>query len=263
MPEKEGEKKEEVDLVRRRTLKALVTLAGAAMIISAVPPIIEEIIPPVSGLTSFPTLKLLDPSGNPIKASSIPPNTSYLYVFNYPLSNEPNMLINIGDQQGNPVNVPPTTVTVPQTGATYDFPGGVGPNNSIVAYSGICQHLGCQTPLISFYPNIPSCQPAQTSAGSLKGVIHCLCHGSTYDPAKGGAVVTGPTVRPLPYVSLKYDPSTDELYAEKMVGPVIYGHPGFGNPTDSVVNNPMGDLQGGSPVTQAVVNNLGKLSQCG
>ncbi|MFP3210305.1 MAG: Rieske 2Fe-2S domain-containing protein [Thermocladium sp.] len=257
------EEKENVDLIRRRTLKALVALAGAAVIMGAVPPLVEEIIPPITGLTSFPTLKLLDENGNPIKASSIPPNSTNLYVFSYPLSNEPNMLINIGDENGNPVAVPPTTVTVPQTGATYDFPGGVGPSKSIVAYSGICQHLGCQAPLISFYPNIPSCQPAQTSAGSLKGVIHCLCHGSTYDPIKGGAVITGPTVRPLPYVVLRYDSSTDELYAEKMIGPVVYGHPGFGNPTPDVVNDPMGDLQGGSPVTSAVVSNLGKLSQCG
>lgn len=256
MPEEER-RKEEVDLVRRRTLKLLVTLAGAAMIIGALPPAIEEIIPPISGLKDFPTLKLLDPNGKPIKASSIPPNTPYLFVFDYPLSNEPNMLINLGE------SVPPTTVVVPQTKVTYEFPGGVGPNNSIVAYSGICQHLGCRTPLISFYPNLPSCQPALTIKGPLKGVIHCLCHGSTYDPAKGGAVLTGPTVRPLPYVLLKYDPSTDELYAVRMYGPVIYGHPGFDNPTQSVVNNPVGDLEGGTPATQATVNNLGKLPQCG
>lgn len=245
-----------IDLVRRRTLKILVTLAGAAMIIGAIPPAIEEIIPPISGLKSFPTLKLLGPDGQPLKASSIPPQTPYLFVFDYPLANEPNMLINLGE------SVPPTTVVVPQTGATYEFPGGVGPNKSIVAYSGICQHLGCQTPLISFYPNLPTCQPAITANGPLKGVIHCLCHGSTYDPYKGGAVITGPTVRPLPYVLLKYDPSTDELYAVKMYGPVIYGHPGFDTPTESIVNNPMGDLEGGTPVTQAIVKNLGKLSQC-
>ncbi|MGC8597146.1 MAG: hypothetical protein ACP5NY_04415 [Thermocladium sp.] len=73
MPKEENNEKGNVDLIRRRTLKALVALAGAAVIIGAVPPLVEEIIPPITGLTSFPTLKLLDTNGNPIKASSIPP----------------------------------------------------------------------------------------------------------------------------------------------------------------------------------------------
>jgi len=77
-------------------------------------------------------------------------------------------------------------------------------------------------------------------------------------------VVTGPTVRPLPAVVLEWDSSTDELYAVKMIGPVIYGHPGFDTPTLQTVNSPTGDLQGGSPAgtTSTAVNNLGKLSQC-
>jgi len=48
--------------------------------------------------------------------------------------------------------VPAGKVLVLATGSTYDFPGGVGPYKSIVAYSAICQHLGCQPPEIHFYP---------------------------------------------------------------------------------------------------------------
>ncbi|ABW02755.1 Rieske 2Fe-2S domain-containing protein [Caldivirga maquilingensis] len=249
---------------RRNFLKVLVTLAGVAMLASALPPVVEQIIPPETGLTSFPRLLLVDENGNPVKASQIPVNTQVILSFPYPLSNEPNMLLNLGDSSGRPVEVPPTTVVVPQTGASYEFPGGVGPYKSIVAYSGICQHLGCQMPLMSFYPNASNCQPAATSAGNLKGVIHCLCHGSTYDPYKGGAVVTGPTVRPLPAVVLEWDSSTDELYAVKMIGPVIYGHPGFNTPTNNTINNPIGDLQGGSAAgsVSTIVSNLGKLTQC-
>ena len=253
-----------VDLVRRRIIKALITVAGIALLATSLPPVIDQIIPPEMELKAFPRLLLVDENGNPIKASQIPVNTQYVLRFYYPLSNEPNMLLNLGNENGEPVEVPPTTVVVPQTGATYTFPGGVGPSKSIVAFSGICQHLGCEMPLISFYPNISTCQPAVTSAGNIKGVIHCLCHGSTYDPYRGGAVVTGPTVRPLPAVVLEWDPSTDELYAVKMIGPVIYGHPGFDTPTLQTVNSPTGDLQGGSPAgtTSTAVNNLGKLSQC-
>ncbi len=58
------------------------------------------------------------------------------------------------------------------------------------------------------------------------------------------------TVRPLPAAVLEWDPSTDQLYAIKMMGgPVIYGHPGYDNPTQNTVNNPLGDLQGGSPIS--------------
>ncbi|PSN90758.1 hypothetical protein B9P99_04505 [Candidatus Marsarchaeota G1 archaeon OSP_B] len=58
----------------------------------------------------------------------------------------------------------------------------------------------------------------------MSKVIHCSCHGSTYDPYQGGKVVTGPTQYPLPAVVLQWDPTTDQLYATRMVGPVIYGH---------------------------------------
>jgi len=253
-----------VDLVRRRTLKALIAVAGIALLATSLPPLIDQVIPPEVGLKEFPRLLLVDESGKPIKASQIPVNTQYILRFFYPLSNEPNMLLNLGDESGRPVEVPPTTVVVPQNGVSYEFPGGVGPSKSIVAYSGVCQHLGCEMPLMSFYPNVPTCQSAATSAGNLKGVIHCLCHGSTYDPYRGGAVVTGPTVRPLPAVVLEWDQATDELYAVKMIGPVIYGHPGFDTPTQDTVKNPTGDLQGGTPAgtTNTVVSNLGKLTQC-
>jgi len=62
-------------------------------------------------------------------------------------------------------------------------------------------------------------------------------------------VVTGPTVRPLPAVVLEWDSSTDELYAVEMIGPVIYGHPGYNTPTPTLTKNPTGDLQGGTPIS--------------
>ncbi|MEM3330071.1 MAG: Rieske (2Fe-2S) protein, partial [Saccharolobus sp.] len=56
--------------------------------------------------------------------------------------------------------------------------------------------------------------------------IHCDCHGSSYDPYHGASVLTGPTVRPLPYVELYWDSNTDFLYAIGMNNnaPPILGH---------------------------------------
>jgi Rieske Fe-S protein len=231
-----------VDTERRRFLKTLVFLGVAAAIGGAVP-IVRYLIPPSAGLSGFPELLLVDSSGNPIKASSIPVNSPQTFLFNYPLQNEPNFLINLGDENNNPVPIPPTEVSVPADNSTYQFPGGVGPNKSIVAYSAICEHLGCTYPELHFYP--PGYPPADTFNGPMTKVIHCSCHGSTYDPYKGGAVVTDPTRYPLPAVVLRWDPSTDRLYATKMVGPTIYSH--------------SDDLQGGSPpsTSEIVVRNAG------
>jgi len=153
-------------------------------------------------------------------------------MFNYPLNNEPNYLLNLGNDSNQPVEIPATTVSIPATGQSYTFPGGVGPNKSIVAYSALCEHLGCTYPELTFYP--PGVK-APTFNGPMDKVIHCSCHGSTYDPYKGAAVITGPTTKPLPAVQLKWDPDTDYLYAVTMIGPTIYGH------TD--------DLSGGSPIS--------------
>ena len=245
---------------RRNFLRAMVAVAGLSVVVGMLRGL-EVLMPPEISVSGFPRLLLVDESGNPIKASSIPVNGRQIALFPYPLSNEPNMLLNLGDESGRPVEVPPTTVVVPQTGATYTFPGGVGPSKSIVAYNALCQHLGCAFPEMTFYP--PGVKVI-TVNGPMDKVIHCSCHGSTYDPYRGGAVVTGPTVRPLPAVVLEWDQATDELYAVKMIGPVIYGHPGFDTPTQDTVKNPTGDLQGGTPAgtTNTVVSNLGKLTQC-
>lgn len=234
-----------VDEGRRNFLKAMVYIAGASVIVGMLRGL-DVLVPPSVGISAFPTLLLVDENGNPIKASQVPVNGQEIALFNYPLDNEPNFLLNLGDSSGKPIEVPPTSVVVPQTGVSYEFPGGVGPNKSIVAYSALCQHLGCTFPELTFYP--PGIK-AITSKGPMDKVLHCSCHGSTYDPYLGGAVVTGPTVRPLPAVVLEWDPSTDELYAVKMIGPVIYGHPGYSSPDQQTVQNPLGDLQGGSPIS--------------
>ncbi|MCY0859615.1 MAG: Rieske 2Fe-2S domain-containing protein [Sulfolobaceae archaeon] len=250
-----------VDESRRNFLKGLVFGVAAATVIGIIPGL-RVLVPPVQSVTGFPKTILLTASGTPLKASQIPVNSPITMVFEYPLSGEPNFLINLGDASGKPVEIPPTTVTIPQTGKTYQFPGGVGPNKSIVAYSAVCQHLGCTPPYIHFYPpqyttpsQVTAAEPNELSAAALiaarsahiPAVIHCDCHGSTYDPYHGASVLTGPTVRPLPAVILEWDSSNDYLYALGAVGVATYPEGSNGVPSQ----DPREDLdesQFGSPV---------------
>ena len=55
-----------------------------------------------------------------------------------------------------------------------------------VAYSAMCTHQACTVAY-------------QQSTGDLT----CPCHGSVFDPSKGGAVVSGPAPVPLPQIPIK------------------------------------------------------------
>ena len=57
-------------------------------------------------------------------------------------------------------------------------------NGKFVAYSAVCTHQGCTVA----YQN---------------GKLACPCHGSVFDPSKGGAVLYGPAPAPLPQIPIK------------------------------------------------------------
>lgn len=216
-----------LDPSKRAFLKGLLIGIGVFAVASAIP-LINSLNPQEIYLKTFPWMIIVDSNGNPIEASKIPVNDPAILLFEYPMLGDITFLINMGDENNNPVAVPPTEVLIPETGKTYHFPGGVGPYKSIVAYSAICQHLGCVPPEIHFYPPqyfkvggttpnyIPPDAYQAAQAAKAISIIHCDCHGSTYDPWHGAAVLTGPTVRPLPYVELYWDSNTDYLYAVGM-----------------------------------------------
>jgi len=63
---------DQIDNSRRNFLKLLVAgsaLAAAGMSLGV---IVQTLSPPPLGISSFPTLLLVDQNGNPIKASSLP-----------------------------------------------------------------------------------------------------------------------------------------------------------------------------------------------
>jgi arsenite oxidase small subunit len=102
--------------------------------------------------------------------------------FEYPLKGQRSVLLDIGEA----------------------VPGGVGDNSSIVAYSVLCQHMGC---------------PVAYRA-KQKDFL-CSCHQSRYDPAREGFVVQGVAQRPLPRIALELD--GEDVFAVGVDG-LIYGY---------------------------------------
>jgi len=211
----------EVDETKRNLLK-LAAVAGVlgVGVGGAVGGALQYVQPPVVGIGAYPRTQLFDVDGSPLTVQKVggvstthPPyqgeynvDTPDLLLFNYPLRNEPNFLLNLYPQV---------------TRGTGGVPGGVGDNGSIVAFSAICQHLGCPAPAISYYP--PGTCPK--AFGSLTFYLHCSCHGSTYDVTRGAANLTGPAVLPLPQVVLDVDPDGN-LFAVGMTSssPPVNGH---------------------------------------
>jgi Rieske Fe-S protein len=211
---------DDVDETRRNVLKlagvGALILAGGGLGAAAV----QYVQPPSVGLSSYPKVQLIDVDGKPLTVAGVESEynvgTSDLFLFNYPLRNEPNFLLNLA-----PVNGQSPSSSNP---GMWNAPGGVGTNGSIVAFSAICQHLGCPAPAIAYYP--PGTCPRTFStknASAQPYYIHCSCHGSTYDPANAASNLTGPAVLPLPQVTLVTDASGN-IFATGLNGPPVNGH---------------------------------------
>jgi Rieske Fe-S protein len=215
----------EVDETRRNLLK-LAAVAGVlgVGVGGAVGGALQYVQPPVVGISSYPKTQLFDIDGSPLtlaKVEGTSPSyvgeysvgTADLFLFDYPLRNEPNFLLNL-----YPANGQPPSATNP---GAANVPGGIGDHGSIVAYSAICQHLGCPAPAISFYP--PGTCP--TTFNGRPFYLHCSCHGSTYDAANAASNLTGPAVLPLPQIILQSDASGN-IYAVGMTdsSPPVNGH---------------------------------------
>jgi arsenite oxidase small subunit len=103
--------------------------------------------------------------------------------FNYPDKDSPCILLKVGQA----------------------VPGGVGPDNDIVAYSTLCSHKGCP---ISF--------------DAAAGVLKCPCHYTMFDPERLGQVICGQATVNLPQVVLEYSDQDGSVKAVAING-LIYG----------------------------------------
>ncbi len=231
-------------------------------------------------MDNFPLAILEDPNGNPITTSEViefagaskTTKSSPILVFNYPLQDEPTFLIalrgiKITTPNTSPSSgfapVPPGT-DAPMDGIIYDS----ATNTSILAVSGICQHLGCVPPFLDYHPGQSVPFESQLIGYKLDGVgvqkwpdyglIYCKCHGSQYNPVWGGRNLynNGPAASPanhsLPQIMLATD-SNDHIYAYGInsSNAVIRTHLEFpgGETYGAGVKNE--DLTGGTAIRQS------------
>jgi arsenite oxidase small subunit len=92
--------------------------------------------------------------------------TGDVQTFSYPLKNQQNFLAKLGEEAL----------------------GGVGPENSIVAFNSACTHAGCSV--------AGQVVPQESRAGP------CPCHFTSFDLSKNGLVVLGQATTDLPQVRL-------------------------------------------------------------
>ena len=155
---------------------------------------------------------LTDESGAPLKAASLKGGENY--IFHYPFEGTPCFLLDLGKPTERQVSLKT------ENGGAYLWPGGVGPNRSIVAYSAICTHrMTYPTRQISFIS-----YRDRTSASKLSRpyAIHCCSEHSEYDPASGARVLGGPAPQPLCAILLEHDRAGDILYAFGTLGAEIF-----------------------------------------
>jgi len=156
----------------------------------------------------YARVKLVDEARQPLRASSLAVDRNY--IFHYPYAATPCFLLNLG----KPTQQAVTLKT--ETGTDYEWPGGVGPQNSIVGYSAICAHrLSYPTRQISFISYRIEAGPSKITH---RNVIHCCSEHSEYDPATGARVLGGPALQPLSAILLEYDRPGDQLYAVGTLG---------------------------------------------
>lgn len=106
-------------------------------------------------------------------------------AFNYPLDEQPNMIVKLGTEAQ----------------------GGVGPAKDIVAYSVLCSHMGGS--LRGRYKH------------EHKSMGPCPFHFSTFDLTKGGTPVHASATQNLPQITLEVD--GDDIYAVGVTG-LVYGY---------------------------------------
>jgi arsenite oxidase small subunit len=179
--------------------------AGAACVSGAWPAFAADARP-----KPYPRALLVNETGEPVKASKLQPLANYL--FHYPFVATPVFLLHLAKP------VPPQVLSL-RTSDSYAWPGGVGPNRSVVAFSAICAHkLVYPTRDVSFI----SFRKTRARRGVQDHLIHCCAEHSQYDPAKGAEVLSGPASQPLCAVLLEYDPKVDSLTAWATLGGELF-----------------------------------------
>lgn len=162
-------------------------------------------------VTEHARVALMASADAPLRAGELQQGVNY--IFHYPYVCTPCFLLDLG----RPVTEPVELQT--REDRTYTWKGGVGPNNSIVAFSGICSHRMTHP---SREASFISYHGAGRHSPEERGVIHCCSENSIYDPANGARVLSGPAPEPLAAIDLEYDADADTITATGATGGTMF-----------------------------------------
>jgi len=136
---------------------------------------------------------LVDHHNRPFKVSGLAVGETY--IFHYPYISTPCFLINFG--QGVAAGDPLKT----ESGDKYEWPGGVGPQRSVVAFSAICAHKmthpAKSVSFINYRPGQINYINSHHESTEGSQLIYCCSERSVYDPRDGARVLGGPARQPL------------------------------------------------------------------
>lgn len=146
----------------------------------------------------FPRAALFHDDDSALTLDSLAPGTSY--VFSYPFVTTPCFLVRL--QSAAPAN--------------NVWHGGVGDDQSLVAFSAICSHkmshpakpishINFRSDTLKFYDRSGKEQERSQ-------LISCCSERSVYDPARGATVLSGPAPVPLAAIELELD-DAGQVYA--------------------------------------------------
>jgi arsenite oxidase small subunit len=208
-----------LDPDKRKFLKAAAIASGALALVGAGVVLSDSVYKESQEKTSsgvvFPRVRVVDDtSGQVANVNTLQVNSPL--TFNYPLTDEPSIIVKLGQQAMN----------------------GVGPDGDIVAFSLICQHLGCILDFLAAGES-PS---GDSSYSPSQPVLFCYCHPSIYDLLNDAALEPGSQAHfPVPRVVLEVDNGSGDIYATSMTLSVIFGLGPVGSTDLSL------DLKGGTP----------------
>lgn len=163
---------------------------------------------------TYPPARLVDKYDNPVRVKTLKPGEAYL--FHFPYLATPCFLINLGQAvaPGDPLQT--------ESGEQYRWPGGVGPKESIVAFSAICAHKmthpAKSVSFINYRPEKIHYKNSKDQSVEGKHLIYCCSERSVYDVRDGARVLGGPANQPLAAIGLEYEPASDSLAASGTFG---------------------------------------------
>lgn len=212
--------------------------------------------------TSYTKTLLQSADKQPLTPESLV--TGEPYLFFYPFISTPCFLIDLGSSA-----TAGESNLNDKDGNSYEWQGGAGPENSLVAYSAICTHkMSHPAREISFinYRHDPvSYFSKQGKSEERAQVISCCSERSVYDPADGARVLAGPASQPLAAIELEYDQSTGALYATGSYGGDMYDRFfdkfGFRAAIEHKVGDPK-KLAGKSTVVRKVADYSSQIIKC-